>query len=249
MPIRLTRSVTVLSLIILMSFIFQKTLDLYFGAQLGFFLSLRSSSFFDQHFFWQVVTYPFVSSDVSQLFFNLLMFVFVGADLEQIWGSRSFLKFFFFCTLSVGLIYVLSGWGGETPLSGISGALYGLFAAYGILLGERTLLFMMIVPVQAKYFAMTLAGIQLLTALFTPGAWVTALAHLTGMVMGFLYLWIQMRWRLSIRSQQGYFLGNQLKKFTKKRARSGKHLKLVVNRLDDLEQEDEGSKDSPKTWH
>ena len=248
MPIRLTRSVKVLSLIILVGFILQKTLDLYFGAQLGFFLSLRSFSFFHRHFFWQVLTYPFVSSDVSQLCFNLLMFVFVGSDLEQIWGARSFLKFFFFCTLSVGLIYVLSGLGGEIPLSGLSGVLYGLFAAYGILLGERTLLFMMIVPIQAKYFALILAGIQLLTALFTPGAWVTGLAHLTGMGMGFLYLWMQMRWRLWSRNRERS-LGDQWKKFTKKRVRSSKHLKLVVNRLEDMDPGDEDSKDSPKTWH
>ena len=247
MPIRLTRSVKVLSLIFLASFIIQKTSDLYFGTHLGVGLSLQSSSFLHSHFFWQVLTYPLISSDVSQLVFNLLMFVFVGSDLEQIWGARSFLKFLFFCTVSIGLIYALSGMGGEISLSGLSGALFGLFAAYGILLGDRTLLLMMIFPIQAKYFAMILAAIQLLTALFTPGAFVTGLAHLLGMVMGGVYLWGQARWRLWARRHPPT-LDNQLKKLMKRKSRSH-HLKLVVNRLDELDREEGDSKDSPKTWH
>jgi len=134
-------------------------------------------------------------------------------------------------------------------LVGISGVLYGLFAAYGLIFGERVLLFMLLFPIQAKYFALILAAIQLLTALFSPGASaVTSFAHFLGMGVGAFYLWGLAKWQISRRNSSRSFV-NQLKKLTKKKRKSGKHLKLVVNRLDEIDQADQDSDETPKTWH
>ena len=249
MPIRLTKSVKIISILIFVFFLIQKTSDLYLGTQIYSLLSLESQAFFHRHYYWQILTYPFLSGDVSQLFFNLLMFVFVGSDLESFWGSRSFLRYLFFCSISLGLIYVLSGMGRGVPLVGPSGVLYGLFAAYGLIFGERVLLFMLLFPIQAKYFALILAAIQLLTALFSPGvSAVTSFAHFLGMGVGAFYLWGLAKWQISRRNSSRSFI-SQLKKLTKKRRSSRKHLKLVVNRLDEIDQADQDSDESPKTWH
>ena len=82
MPIRLTPSVKVICILVLCVFLCQKLSDLYLGTHLYSLLSLESESFFQRHFYWQILTYPFLTGDVSQLFFNLLMFVFVGSALS-----------------------------------------------------------------------------------------------------------------------------------------------------------------------
>ena len=79
---------------------------------------------------WQFVTYLFLHGGIWHLIFNMLTLWMFGTPLEQDWGTRRFLKYYFICGIGAGtvatwLLNVLLGvW--NTHTIGASGAIYGL---------------------------------------------------------------------------------------------------------------------------
>src|SRR5205807_3931248 len=45
---------------------------------------------------WQLVTYLFLHGGFGHIIWNMLALWMFGADLERTWGTRRFLKFYFF---------------------------------------------------------------------------------------------------------------------------------------------------------
>jgi membrane associated rhomboid family serine protease len=120
--------------------------------------------------------------------FTLWMF---GVTLEKDWGTRRFLKYYFICGIGAGICDVLvnallGNW--YTSTIGASGAIYGLLLAFGVLYPDTTILFSFLFPIKAKYFVMIYGGIELLAALGTRNSGVSNVAHLGGMMFGFVYL-------------------------------------------------------------
>ncbi|MEN9723263.1 MAG: hypothetical protein RJB38_1249 [Pseudomonadota bacterium] len=239
MPVRLSRTILGLLVACVVLFIGEQVALSFLGWDLTRALGLVPQSVAGGAL-WQLLTYGFLHADVTHLVLNLLMLVFIGNELEEVWGVRRFLLFYFFCVVFAGLTYLglqLLVWQGNVPLVGASGGIYGLLLAYGLLFGERVLLFMMLFPMKAKHFIWVLAGVEFLTGLFsgTPGAALSSVAHLGGMAGGFLYLYGRGWWLILRRKRES----------SKRTDRLGKsHLKLVVN------DRDRGNKnDDPPTWH
>jgi membrane associated rhomboid family serine protease len=119
-----------------------------------------------------------------QLFFNLMMVAFIGSELELAWGRRRFL--FYYSLRGFFRVFVFSHARNlaraESLLSyiGASGAIYGLLVAYGLIFGERVLLFMMLFPLKAKYFVWILALIELMSTVFSTGGSLASIAHIGG---------------------------------------------------------------------
>ena len=196
---------------------------------------------------WQPFTYMFLHSySVFHIVFNMLLLWWLGADLEQRWGSRFFLTYYLVCGVGAGLIYVLgmtiyylaSGNFGlmTIPVIGASGAVFGLMLAYGLLFGERMVYFMMIFPMKAKYFVLLLGAIEIVSLLNTGGRdGVANLAHLGGLVMGFLFLRFWGKW------------SQQLMQGSKRKKRKGPKLRLVVD--NERKFEDKEDSEGPKYWN
>jgi membrane associated rhomboid family serine protease len=249
MPIRLTQAVKALLIACFAVFLVQQTGDQFFGTRLTSLLGLVPASFAHQYRLWQLLTYSFLHADVMHLFFNLMMLAFIGGELEAVWGTPRFLRYYFFCSVTSGLVYLalqlgMNGPGIYAPLIGASGAIYGLLMAYGLIFGERVLLFMMLFPMKAKHFIWVLALIQLMTTVYSPSGGWASLAHLSGLLAGLVYLWLQARWSAA-RKHRDQFGGQ--KKAKKRRAQH--HLKLIVNNDREFESSDDESENNPKTWH
>ena len=158
-------------------------------------LGLSPAALFGEFAIWQPVTYMFVHAGVSHIFFNMLTLWFVGVDLERMWGTRYFTKYYFACGLGAGLTQVILGilpfaFANQfyaTPTVGASGAIYGLLLAFAIYYPTRLFLVFFVFPVQARYFVMILGGLSLLFSL-GGGSGVAHTAHLGGLVSGYLYL-------------------------------------------------------------
>lgn len=248
MPIRLTKAVKTLIAICFITFLIQQTGDQFLGTHLMGWLAL-TPSIVSSYRVWQVVTYSFVHRDVLQLIFNLMMLAFIGGELEALWGTLRFVKYYFFCTVSAALLYIVlqvflsQRVGYLPPMMGASAAVYGLLVAYGILFGERVLLFMMLFPMKAKHFVWVLALIEVLTTLYSSGGTWAGVAQLGSMAAGFVYLWSSARWKIYQRDQS---VKHPQKRQKKKRS---PHLKLIVNNDQDLEIPEDDSPDNPRTWH
>jgi len=140
---------------------------------------------------WQVLTYLFLHGGIWHLIFNMLTLWMFGSPLEQDWGTRRFLKYYFICGIGAGLfdlaLNILFGhWSDHTTI-GASGAIYGLLLAYGVCYPEQTVLMNFLFPIKAKYMVMIYAGVELLMSMGI-NTGVSNIAHLGGMVVGFVYL-------------------------------------------------------------
>ena len=195
-----------------------------------------------QGWIWQPFTYAFLHAGVFHILFNLLVLWSIGSELEALWGSVNFIAYFFTCTVGAALCYgffsVLGiGPGPMSPVVGSSGAVYGLLLAYGILFGNRVMYFFMLFPMPAKYFVMVLGAVELVSSVFYSKSGIAHLAHLGGMVSGFVFLVAMAAWRR--RAKEG-FHKDQERQERQRRMQRASHLKLV-------KEEDEDKK--PNHWN
>jgi len=113
-----------------------------------------------------------------------------GTPLERDWGTRQFLKYYFICGIGAGMCDVLlnaaiGNW--HTSTIGASGAIYGVLLAFGVCYPDRTVLMNFLFPIKAKYMVMIYAAIELWMSMGV-NTEVSNIAHLGGMVVGFIYL-------------------------------------------------------------
>src|SRR3954454_17928879 len=103
-------------------------------------------------FVWQLVTYLFLHGGITHLLFNMLTLWFFGAQLERDWGTRRFLRYYFYCGIAAGVCVLAVNtavalfsssistateyW--QTATIGASGAIFGVLVAFGVLYPNQT---------------------------------------------------------------------------------------------------------------
>jgi membrane associated rhomboid family serine protease len=156
-------------------------------------LGLSPQAVFEQFALWQPITYMFLHStgSLGHILFNMLSLWMIGTELERTWGTRFFTKYYFVtgvgagvCSLLVSLVSSSSYYGVTV---GASGAIYGLLLAYGMYFPHRMLI-LFIFPVPARIAVTILGAIAFISSLGGPGGNVAHIAHLGGLVIGYLYL-------------------------------------------------------------
>lgn len=169
-------------------------------------------------FVWQLATYLFLHGGFGHIIWNMLALWMFGADLERIWGTRKFIRFYFFCGIGAGICVVLLNyvlpWG--NPLSstiGCSGAIFGLLLAYAMIYPDRTILWGFLIPIQVKYFVLIIGVIAFMMS-FQAGNGVSNFAHLGGLLFGYIFLKTP-RWDLDLAGP----LSRQYRDWKLKRAR------------------------------
>ncbi|MBU1085891.1 MAG: rhomboid family intramembrane serine protease [Candidatus Omnitrophica bacterium] len=151
------------------------------------YLGLVPSLVLSRLMLWQLVSYLFVHAGLWHLVLNMLMLWMFGTVLEQTWGSRKFLGYYFFTGIGAGICSIVFAHNATYPVVGASGAIFGLLVAFAIMFPESVILLFFIFPMKMRYAAMVLAGINLLGALSNPGSEVAYIAHLGGGMFGYFY--------------------------------------------------------------
>ncbi len=141
-------------------------------------------------FVWQLFTYMFLHGGIGHLLFNMLSLWMFGITLEQTWGTRHFLKYYFLCGVGAGICDTLVNviLGHPTTTIGASGAIYGLLLAFGVLFPDVKVLMNFLFPIKAKYLVMIYGAVALISALGSGNSGVSNIAHLGGMLFGWVYL-------------------------------------------------------------
>lgn len=151
---------------------------------------------------WQLFTYMFLHGGIGHLLFNMLALWMFGLPLEQTWGTRRFLRYYFLCGIGAGIcdvaVNILLGHQ-NTSTIGASGAIYGLLLAFGVLFPDTTVLMSFLFPIKAKYLVMIYGAVALLSAVGSGNSGVSNVAHLGGMLFGYLYLKVPIRGSKSVR--------------------------------------------------
>ncbi len=161
------------------------------GAPFGWF-ALQPYDVVHRFYIWELFTYLFLHGGFFHIIFNMFALWMFGSDLEGLWGGRKFLTFYFLTGIGAGLTDVILNTifnpGFPTATIGCSGAIYGLLLAYGMIWPNRPIYLYMIIPIKAKWFVLIMGVIEFVSSFSTPGSGVSHVAHLGGMLFGFLYL-------------------------------------------------------------
>ena len=179
---------------------------------------------------WQLLTYSFLHSGVSHILFNMLWLWWFGAQLEMDWGYRKFVEFFSFCVVGAALVTIAvsyTGVGGVSPTSatvGASGGIFGVLMAFAMLYGDQEIwLFPIPFSIRAKYFVAGVAFFALFGAISAAGPRhgdsVAYVAHLGGLLFGFLYVKFLPKRGLAYFASERYFsLRNDYYRWRRRRA-------------------------------
>jgi membrane associated rhomboid family serine protease len=99
------------------------------------------------------------------IFFNMFALWMFGGQLEQLWGTRRFLRFYLTCGVGAGLVILLwnslipSNFG--VPTLGASGAIYGVLMAFSLTWPDRTIMLLFPpIPIKAIWFIPVLFLLQ-----------------------------------------------------------------------------------------
>ena len=143
---------------------------------------------------WQAVTHMFMHGGFGHIFFNMWSLIVFGPVLERMWGSKKFLIYYFVCGLGAAIchetvLHFLQPGVLNVPTVGASGAIYGLLLGFGMLYPNYTLtLLFPPVTLQAKWFVIIFAAIELITGIVGTSDGVAHFAHLGGMLFGLILI-------------------------------------------------------------
>ncbi len=197
--------------------------DIYVVAWLG----LRPYDVTRSLHIWQLGTYMFLHGGFFHILFNMFALWMFGSDLEKSWGSEKFLFYYFLTGIGAGLCDVLVHPSATSVTIGASGAVYGLLLAFGMTYPDRPILIYFVIPIKAKYFVMIIGGIAFLSAVGSSGSGISHIAHLGGMIFGYLYL------------RRGTLFRSRLRYHEWREARRRKKFKVYMEKI---------SREDPDRW-
>src|SRR5258706_1890574 len=148
-----------------------------------------------QLYIWQPATYMFLHAGLLHIVLNMLVLWMLGSELERVWGTRYFLKFYFVTGVGAGLLTVLfsllpfefAHHIQQSIIIGASGAIYGLLLAYALYFPDRPIYMYFVFPIPAKIFVAIIGAIELMSSISSVGGTANA-THLGGILVGYLYL-------------------------------------------------------------
>jgi membrane associated rhomboid family serine protease len=162
--------------------------------------NLLDSTFIDQCFglvpktvtndlwLWQFVTYMFLHGGFFHIFFNMLTLFMFGNELERYWGTPRFLNYYFITGIGAGICSWMVAPHSSAVIIGASGAIYGLLLAYGITYPNRIVYVNFLLPIKVKWLVIIMGAMAFLSSIGPAESGVANIAHLGGMVVGYVVL-------------------------------------------------------------
>jgi membrane associated rhomboid family serine protease len=142
---------------------------------------------------WTFFTYMFVHAGLLHLLGNMLMLFVFGTAVENRMGSRAFILYYLLCGVGAAVFSLaLSSIIEVSPFLGASGAVLGVALAFAVYWPDAELVvFPIPVPIRAKTLVTLLVGLDVLFYFLSPGDGIAHLAHVGGVLFGYLYFRMQ----------------------------------------------------------
>ena len=141
---------------------------------------------------WQLLTSGFLHSpnNFFHLFFNMYSLYLFGKLVAPHIGKNNFLILYLISVLTGNLLFLALNWGTASVVVGASGAVFGIMAAAALLEPERrfTLILLPFKPLKTTSLVICFAIVEILLQLGNSGSGVAHLAHLGGLVGGYLFI-------------------------------------------------------------
>jgi membrane associated rhomboid family serine protease len=143
-------------------------------------------------YIWQLVTYSVLHAGFLHWFGNMLGLWMFGSAIESAWGTRRLVELYVIGVVGAALTTVALSYAHvlgnpNQPTLGASGGVFAILIAFGMLFGDNEI---MMIPfpflIKAKYFIGILIVVTLALAMGGGGN-VAYVAHLGGLLFGWLY--------------------------------------------------------------
>lgn len=155
---------------------------------------------------WGMLTYMFIHSGLSHLFWNMFTLFIAGPEVERTLGTRQFLRFYIIC----GVVGALANFipmlllnSPSVAVIGASGAALGTLVAFAVIDPERQFfLFPLPFPITARGVVIIIVALNIASAITGGGGPVAVTTHLGGMAAGYAYMKMRPRfamWQLQRR--------------------------------------------------
>jgi len=181
---RLSKVTRVLILISLAVFV----LEFFIRGYIIYFLGLVPVKVLGSGWLWQIFTYLFVHGGFWHFFFNMLMLWIFGGIMERTMGGAEFLRYFLVTGVGAGIVTLLFSPNSSVPVVGASGAIYGLMIAFAIFYPDAKVYLYFLFPVTSRQMVIFLVILELAMSFSGTNPHVANVAHLGGMLVGYLYL-------------------------------------------------------------
>ncbi len=178
-------------------FIVQLIVGHFYPSLMEGLFGLHHAGFFQELKLWQVVTYMFLHGGWFHVLFNLLSLWMFAGELEQLWGSRMFLRYYLLTGIGAGIFiavmnfFIYQRYNADPVTIGASGAIYGILLAYGMTWPDRKVLLYFIVPVKIKYLVLAFGCIEFFGTISSAagaGGNISHIGHLGGLITGLVFL-------------------------------------------------------------
>ena len=141
--------------------------------------------------YWQPLTAMFMHGGFSHILFNMWGLYIFGGIVAPRLGGRAFLALYLTTGLIGNLLWLASVWRGDIPtvLCGASGAVMGVTAAAAVMAPEIPMLLLFIpFPIKLRTMAIVFFALEIVMELTGSQSNVAHLAHIGGLVGGYLFL-------------------------------------------------------------
>lgn len=144
---------------------------------------------FNPFIIWQPFTYMFLHAGFGHLFFNMWGLYIFGKPLENTMGNKRFLHLYFTSGVIGGVCWIMMNLSTLNPVIGASGCVFGLMIAVAMLFpNQKIMLLIPPIPMKMKTFVMVFGGIEVFYLLTATNPRVAHIAHLGGLLGGFLFM-------------------------------------------------------------
>ncbi len=153
---------------------------------------LLPSNLIGRGYVWQLITYQFLHGSFFHIFFNMFTLLMIGRYVERQIGSRPFLRLYLLGGIFAGLANLLSHMFTDMPTIGASGSICAVIAAFGLMNPQvRLTVFILFFPlfIRARTFVIVFALITAFFAITGGRETIADLAHLGGLVFGWMYVY------------------------------------------------------------
>ncbi|MBL7013173.1 MAG: rhomboid family intramembrane serine protease [Candidatus Marinimicrobia bacterium] len=190
---------------------------------------LVPKSVWSQFMIWQPVTYLFFHGGIWHVLINMFVLWMFGTELERVWGKERFLKYYFMTGIGSGLVTFVLNINSTIPIVGASGAVYGVLLAYGLMYPNRTIYLYGILPIKSVWFVISIGAIAFFSSIGNTSS-ISHMTHLSGMVIGFLILRSNFRWKEAIFNIRKQVLEYKIHQYEKTKSQRNK-LEMDINRI------------------
>ena len=182
---RTVKALIAVNIVVFLLQIFSHLLDSYF---IDRYFGLVPIQVTNDLMLWQLVTYMFLHGGFFHIFFNMLTLFMFGNELERYWGTPRFLNYYFITGIGAGVCSWAVAPHSTAVVIGASGAIYGLLLAYGVTYPNRIVYVNFLLPVKVKWLVIIMGAMAFLSSIGGAESGVANIAHLGGMVVGYVVL-------------------------------------------------------------